>query len=236
MKREIRSFATGSDLEIRDSGSGKRTLTGYAIRFGQPSADMGFTEYVDPRALNRTLRESPDVLLLRDHKQELLLARTTAGNLTLTVDNGGLQFTADLLDTTTAQDAYKDIRAGLLSCMSFSFAVAPNGDKWEQDAKGNLIRTLLDIDLFEISATSFPAYNSTSVDARSIRKRLENDDCDEDDPDADCDDEDRDDLDNGETVGEDEDCDDDPDDCGDDDVRSDGLRVRQLFAAKIRNI
>jgi hypothetical protein len=132
-----------------------------------------------------------------------LLARTTAGNLTLTVDNIGLRFEATLLDTSTANDAYTDIKNSLLTGMSFGFRVSADEWNWMPDGVTPK-RKLTDIDLFEISATSFPAYNSTSVDARQIRSRMrtkrDDDPCDPDgsnyDPDnPDCPGEDEEDVD-----------------------------------------
>lgn len=168
-KKEIRSKS--ALIELR-SADGKRSISGYAITFGQASADLGgFIEFVAPTALDRTLRENPDILLLRDHDSSKLLGRTTAGNLNLKVNSStGLHFDATLLDTTTANDAYLDIQAGLLSACSFGFCT--RDDKWEQRPDGQLIRTLLDVDLHEISVTSFPAYQSTTVDARNCPASL----------------------------------------------------------------
>jgi len=178
---EIRSFVTGSNLQVRAAKNGSKRISGYAIRLNQPSADLGgFTEYVSASALNNL---ASDILLLRDHKQELLLARTTAGNLKLTVDNKGLFFEANLLDTNTANDAYTDISNNLLTGCSWGFVVSD--DSWAMK-DGQMVRTILAMEIHEISVTSFPAYNSTSVDARAIRSKLakrDADDCDCDDPD-----------------------------------------------------
>ena len=46
--------------------------------------------------------------------------------------------------------------------MSFAFTVAPNGSTRE----GGL-RTLSDLNLFEISAVTFPAYNDTTLGLRT---------------------------------------------------------------------
>ena len=173
-QKEVRSFTTGSDLQVR-SANGKNRISGYAVRFNSPSQDLGgFTEYCDSRMFDRTLRANPDVLLLRDHSSSLLLGRTGV-NLTLTTDSNGLRFNCDLLDTETARTAYSDISAGLLSGCSFGFSVAK--DQWSQNSDGSMRRDLLDVDLYEISATSFPAYTQTSVDARAlsdIRSKLGN--------------------------------------------------------------
>jgi len=165
MSKEIRSFTTGSNLEVR-AANGKNKISGYAVRFNQPSQNLGgFLEYCDSKMFDRTLRENPDVLLLRDHHSELLLGRSGV-NLKLTTDSQGLRFDCDLLDNATANTAYSDIDAGLLSGCSFGFFVV--SDKWSQGSDGLMRRDLLDVDLFECSVTSFPAYTQTNVDARAL--------------------------------------------------------------------
>jgi len=183
--KEIRSFKQGTELQLR-SVDGKNRISGYCIRFAPAkSEDLGgFVETIAPTALDRTLRENPDIFLLREHRSELLLGRTGV-NLVLSKDSNGIKFDCTLLDTTTGNDAYRDIKAGLLTSCSFGFTVGPNGDSWKQDANGTLIRTLLDIDLIEATVCNFPAYSATSVDARAIRSQLQRDLSDTEDTSAD---------------------------------------------------
>jgi uncharacterized protein len=178
--KEIRTYAAASPVEIRTTADGSKQLAGYAIRYNSPSQDLGgFTEICSPGMLTRTLKENPDVLCLRDHKSELLLGRTSAGTLALTEDAQGLAFVVTLPKTAIGDDTAENVRLRNLSGCSFGFVVADSGDRWEQ--KGTqLVRTLLDVDLFEISITSFPAYGATSVNTRScpaqFRSRLKRDD------------------------------------------------------------
>jgi len=170
-KKEVRSFVNTGKLEARASGDGKKRLKGTAIVFNSKSSDLGgFVEVISPKALTRTLRESGDVLHLRDHDSSKLLGRTTAGTTTLTVDSDGLHFETVLPDTEIGNDTYENVRLRNLTGNSFGF-VATNDD-WQQLPNGTLLRTVLDLDLFEISTTSFPAYQATSVNARAIRSQL----------------------------------------------------------------
>jgi uncharacterized protein len=156
------------------------------------------TEVVAPTACNRTLKESPDVLCLRDHKTEMLLGRTTAGTLSLSVDSTGLRFAVTLPKTSIGDDTAENVRLRNLTGCSFGFNTVE--DKWTVADDGSALRTLLDVDLFEISITSFPAYQETSVEARShaaqvSTKRgddLDDDGLDDDDLDDDDDDDDAD--------------------------------------------
>lgn len=173
MQKEIRSRPLAdANFEVRQV-DGKNRISGYAIVWNSITSIGAFDEVCDPGMLTRTLKENPDVLLLRDHEQSLLLGRT-GKNLTLTVDSKGLRFECDLIaDSQNATQAYADIKAQLLTGCSFGFQVEQ--DSWTSQASGVPLRRLLDCTLFECSVTSFPAYNSTSVDARSIRSWIQRD-------------------------------------------------------------
>lgn len=170
MKKEIRSFVNAGLLEARASKDGSKKLAGYALVFNSASQDLGgFIEILAPGCLTRTLRENPDVLHLRDHDSAKLLGRTTAGTMTLTVDSKGLRFVTTLPDTEIAADTYENVRLRNLTGNSFGFQCV--SDKWE-NIDGQIVRTVLDLNLSEISTTSFPAYQKTSVDVRSIQSKL----------------------------------------------------------------
>ena len=82
-----------TEIRMSTGADGSQILTGYAVRFNSPSVDLGgFTEVCAPGMFTRTLKESPDVLMLRDHSTSALLARTTSGTLTFTQDSNGLAF------------------------------------------------------------------------------------------------------------------------------------------------
>jgi HK97 family phage prohead protease len=253
LKRELRTFTAPVPLEVRTLADGSKQVSGYAIVFNSRSVDLGgFTEICSPGMLTRTLRENPDVLALRDHKSELLLGRTTANTLSLRVDSTGLAFTITLPKTNIGDDTAENVRLGNLSGCSFGFSCID--DSWAADADGNVVRTLLDVDLAEISITSFPAYQATSVSTRScpvaLRAKLKRDNADDQDCDPDVDDDCNPDANTEERCDCDcsacedylcsectnEACEGDDDGCNDcgmmsgDNERSDTLRVRRLIA------
>jgi HK97 family phage prohead protease len=151
-------------FELRTVG---RELFGVAVPYGS-TADIGsFKESVARGALSRVLRERSDVMLLRDHKADQLLARVSNGSLVLEDAPDGLHFRATLAQFTAADDALAQARAGLLAGMSFGFRA--RADRWNA-ARDE--RTLTDIELIEISAVqSAVAYEATSVAARSASDR-----------------------------------------------------------------
>jgi HK97 family phage prohead protease len=164
-QREIRTV-TMREVRVSMAEDGTHTVSGYAIVYNASSTDLGgFTETIVPGALTRTLLENPDVLCLRDHKPELLLGRTTSGTLSLSEDQIGLKFTCTLPKTSAATDLAESLSRGDIDACSFGFVT--QNDTWTQDANGDVIRNLLDIDLFEVSIVSFPAYMQTSASLRS---------------------------------------------------------------------
>lgn len=157
-----------TEIRLATGADGSNVLSGYAVRFNSPSVDLGgFTEICSPGMFTRTLRESPDVVMLRDHVSSQLLGRTTAGTLTLNQDAKGLAFTVTLPNTAIAEDTAENIRTGNLTSCSFGFNVPEGGDKWASTPDGAVVRTLLDVNLAEISVTSFAAYPTTSISLRS---------------------------------------------------------------------
>ncbi|SNS77782.1 prohead peptidase. Unknown type peptidase. MEROPS family U35 [Granulicella rosea] len=208
MNRREQLYLPAKELRVQTGADGSKTLGGYALVYNSRSVDLGgFTELIAPGAVTESLKQNPDVLMLRDHKQELLMGRTKAGTLTLIDDPVGLRFSCKLPDTQQAIDLATSVTRGDLDGVSFGFQTIE--DSWTSDGEGNVIRTLLKINLFEISPTSFAAYPAANVSVRSCPPELRSllrskrDDQDEDecdceknpdgthvDPDCTCDDED----------------------------------------------
>jgi len=157
-----------TEIRVATDAAGAKVLTGYAVRFNSPSVDLGgWTEICSPGMFTRTLKESPDVLMLRSHDPSQLLGRTTAGTLVLNQDSKGLAFSVTLPNTAIADDTVENIRLKNLDACSFGFNVPSGGDKWASTSDGAVVRTLLDVNLAEVSITSFAAYPETSVSLRS---------------------------------------------------------------------
>ena len=187
MSKREQLYLPARELRVQTSPDGSRIISGYAIRYNEPSSDLGgFVEIVAPGAVTDSLKNSPDVLCLRDHDVSILLGRTTSGTLTLTDDGVGLRFSCRLPNTTQASDLSTSIDRGDLSGVSFGFVTEL--DKWTADENGNVVRTLVKITLFEISPCSFPAYSATSVRScpPELRSHLRSLSDDEDDDDEDC--------------------------------------------------
>jgi HK97 family phage prohead protease len=157
-----------ADVKFEET-EGKMTLEGYAIVFNQETLigdeDYGFVEEIDRHALENTLMK--DVPMKYNHMDSfLIIARTKNKSLTLSVDNNGLKVHAELLDTQSNQDIYKMVRSGLLDKMSFAFTVEEQS--WNKEGKIPK-RTITKIGrLYDVSVVDTPAYDSTSIYARSL--------------------------------------------------------------------
>lgn len=140
-----------------------RSIEGYAAVFGSLSLDLGgWREQIEQGAFRRSILEN-DVRALWDHDSKYVLGRNKAGTLALVEDDHGLRVSISPPDTVWATDLVQSMRRGDVSQMSFGFYV--RDDEWNQTPEG-LVRTLKDVDLFDVSIVSYPAYVETSAEAR----------------------------------------------------------------------
>lgn len=169
-KDELRSF----DFEIRAAKDEKNGtfIEGVPIVFDK-KCDMGFfEEYISRDALSKT--DMKDVRFLVNHNIDMTpLARSRNNNANSTMqmevkaDGMHIRVNLDTENNTDAKNLYSAIQRGDVSGMSFMFIV--RGDKWEKLDTDYPKRTITDIEkIFEVSAVTFPAYEATSIKARSV--------------------------------------------------------------------
>lgn len=175
MSEYERRTIDGAELRVSKPDDGPPRIAGYAARFNSLSGNLGgFVEKIAPGAFKRALAERQDVRALFNHDPNYVIGRTGANTLTLREDETGLWMEAQPPDTTWARDLLTSISRGDISQMSFAFSVAPNGDAVDPKAKPP-VRTLLDVDLFDVSPVTYPAYEQTQVSVvpRSIVQAVE---------------------------------------------------------------
>lgn len=161
-KLETRTFK----FELDDEG---KTLQGYASVFNSESRDLGgFTEIVKPGAFTRTIKENDDIRALFDHDWAHVIGRTKNTTLELREDNHGLFIKITPPDTQFGRDLLTQVREGYIDSMSFGFQVKEFS--WEM-RDGKDVRTLEDVELFEVSVVSLPAYPSAEVAVRSLQEK-----------------------------------------------------------------
>jgi uncharacterized protein len=154
-----------SNMEVRASDDGTK-LVGYAAIFDSPSEPLPWTEFVKRGAFAKTIKDGADVRLLIDH-EGVPLARTTSGTLTVREDERGLLVESDLDPMNPdAARLISALRRGDISQMSFAFRTIK--DSWNTDRS---VRELREVQLFDVSVVTFPAYESTVAELRA-RKEL----------------------------------------------------------------
>lgn len=160
-----------ASLTTRDAENGSHKITGYGMLFNQPSVPMPFIEYIKPEALDGL--DLSNVMLLRSHDFDQILARVDSGTLSVRVDDKGLYFEATMPETTLGNDTLADIKAGNIKGCSIGFNIGD--DDWSRDDSGQTIHQINEISqLNEISLTPIPAYQQTSANVeRSLKQFLE---------------------------------------------------------------
>lgn len=153
----------GGEFETRED-DGNRIIEGYFAVFGSEYWlwDKAF-ETIDPGAFD--LASDTDVRALTNHDTTLVLGRTAAGTLTLSVDNRGLRGT--ILINSADQDAvnlYERVKRGDVSQCSFGFDILQDSREYRDD--GIVVFHLQRVKLWEVSVCTFPAYEDTGVQAR----------------------------------------------------------------------
>lgn len=173
-KLENRSYQFEVRAEESEAGN---VITGRPIVYNSRT-DLGwFDEIIEPGALNNT--DLTDVRFLVNHdtsKIPLARSRRNNGNSTmqLITDNDGLgiRVTLDTENNSEARALYSAVQRGDISGMSFMFGI--RDEEWENLDSDHPTRHIKDIStVVEVSAVTFPAYESTEINARS-KEALEN--------------------------------------------------------------
>jgi uncharacterized protein len=155
-----------TNLQTRDgTGNEPVVISGYAAVFNsKTSIGDFFEEVIAPGAFARTISENGDIRALFNHNWDHVLGRTRNGTLKVEEDNRGLKFEVELPNTSLARDLAESLRRGDINQCSFGFYAT--NDTWDY-AVEPAVRTLNEVELYEISVVSIPAYEDTEVSLRS---------------------------------------------------------------------
>lgn len=165
---ERRSYSFEVRAEETEQGN---IITGRPIVYNSRT-DLGFfDEIIEGGALNST--DLTDVRFLVNHdtsKIPLARSRRNNGNSTmqLSVDEFGMgiRVTLDTENNAEARALYSAVQRGDITGMSFMFGVSD--EEWENLESDHPTRHIRAIStVVEVSAVTFPAYESTEINARS---------------------------------------------------------------------
>ena len=167
-----------ADVELRMDGD-VPVLEGYALVYeyrydiaGGPEAG-GFTEVIARGAAAKSAGEA-DVRLLVNH-DGVPLARSKGGEgtLTLSSDDVGLKVRAELDPANpTVQELRSAMSRGDLDQMSFAFKI-PKGENRQEWSSDYSLRTIREVQLFDVSVVTYPANPVTVAKLRSDEAPVE---------------------------------------------------------------
>lgn len=167
------------EIRAQENDSGEKIITGRPIVYNSRT-DLGwFDEIIDGGALDGA--DLTDVRYLVNHNTSMIpLARSRRNNgnstMKITPDAQGLNIDFVKLDVENNSDAralYSAVQRGDITGMSFMFYV--DADAWENLESEHPTRHITKIgSVVEVSAVTFPAYESTEIYARSEAAALDN--------------------------------------------------------------
>lgn len=163
------------EFRATEQGDG-RTLEGYAAVFDTPtridSWEGKFDEEIAKGAFAKTIKERSPVLQF-DHGHDMRTGSVPIGAIEqLKEDATGLFVRARLFDNQVVEPIRQAIEGGAIDGMSFRFRVTR--EEWNEEPDIP-VRTIREVELFELGPVVFPAYEATSVGVRSILAGLDED-------------------------------------------------------------
>lgn len=169
--RMMRSAQT--EFQTRDD-SGNLAIEGYfAVYDSNYEIAPGMSESIAPGAFDNTL--AGDIRALINHDTTLVLGRTKAGTLQLRTDSHGLWGHIDINpNDSDAMNLYNRVQRGDVDQCSFGFDIINEETDYRED--GSIHWTIKEVELYEVSPCTFPAYEETNIAARQkerdeIKKR-----------------------------------------------------------------
>lgn len=103
-----------------------------------------------------------DVIMQYDHAGKVL-ARNSNGSLIVGADDKGLYFAADLGRTEAARSLFDDVKAGMVTCMSWRFRCGTY--YYDRESRTIVHKTIEKV--YDVSAVSIPANDATEINARA---------------------------------------------------------------------
>lgn len=170
MKQEKRTF-TGT-VNYRAVGDGMPLEVGGIAAVVNSVTDLGyFEEVILTGAFNEALAKDYDIRCLFNHEADLILGRTKADTCRVFVNgDGNLEYTwVPDYENPTHMSVVRSIMRGDITQSSFAFTIKEQ--TWSESTKYGTMgkRTIKVIeDLYDVSPVTYPAYEDTEADARSI--------------------------------------------------------------------
>lgn len=174
MERDTRQMRSIEAQFTTREDSENLSIEGYFAVFNSNyDLGMGMSESIAPHAFDNTI--SDDVRALINHDTTLVLGRTSAHTLEIRQDEHGLWGHIDINpNDTDAMNLYARVKRGDVTQCSFGFDIVAEDTEFLEN--GDVHWTIREVKLYEVSCCTFPAYEETSISARTrdleeIKKR-----------------------------------------------------------------
>jgi len=157
-----------ADLEVKAVDTKQRIIEGYAAVFGNLDRHG---DIIEPKAFDRTLKESPDVAVFVGHN---MAALPVGEPLEMRADEKGL-FTRTKVYKTSDGDALLEVAKARLDAgktLGMSIGYRTINDNWQKQ-DGVSVRHLLDVDLAEYSYLASPNFAANPEASVVATKRRE---------------------------------------------------------------
>ncbi len=166
--KEGREYRALQDFSLvhREEGSEEYRVKGTAVVFDTPTViaeydGIKYCEVIDRHAFDEC--DLSDVIMNYNHAGKVV-ARLRNKTLALDINERGVDIEANLGGTTAGRELYEEIDGGYVDKMSFSFTVREA--KYDSTTHTRTITKVKK--LYDVSAVDIPAYNETSIAARSF--------------------------------------------------------------------
>ncbi|MBQ1520602.1 MAG: HK97 family phage prohead protease [Clostridia bacterium] len=164
---ERRMKTVGTEFTTREDGE-DLIIEGYFAVFNS-NYEMGYgmSESIAPGAFSSSMAN--DVRALTNHDTTLVLGRTKVRTLELREDERGLwgKIVINPKDS-DALNLYERVKRGDVDQCSFGFDIREEETDFREN--GDVHWTIKDVELYEVSCCTFPAYEETSISARTAQR------------------------------------------------------------------
>ena len=174
MERTTRQMrCKAAEFVTREDGEALKIEGYFAVFNSNYEIAPGMSESIAPGAFSKSI--TGDVRALINHDTTLVLGRAKAGTLELREDAHGLWGSIDINPNDgDAMNLYERVKRGDVDQCSFGFDI--RSEDTDINDNGDIHWTIKDVDLYEVSCCTFPAYETTNISARTaqrddIRKR-----------------------------------------------------------------
>lgn len=159
------AYFKSSFRTLEDKDNEKLFLEGYFIRYGEETKLYdGCYEEVKRGAATQSIKKN-DIRCLFNHDTGSVLGRTGNGTLTLREDEKGIFGRVEInQQDPQAMSVYAKVQRGDIDSCSFGFYIEKESNEKRDDGVKFFLE---EVDVFEVSAVTFPAYPQTEVSART---------------------------------------------------------------------